>query len=115
MIKIGLLGQEREIQKPKKFEIDYQEISRTDRTASGRRVKDIIALKKVFTLTFDGMLPENMKYLRDLYEAGSAVNFIYEDADGIQSAYVDIVSIPRELFTYKMKYSQNITITLEEV
>lgn len=114
-MKIGVLGKEKEIRRPKEFKVEPVKLSVSDRTASGRKVTDIIAIKNIFTLTYNGLFPKDMKIFTDIYKKGEAVNFIYEDENGTQNAMVDITSLPRELYTPRMELSKNITITLEEV
>lgn len=114
-MKIGLLGQEKAIPRPKELKITYQEISKSDRTASGRRVTDVVARKKIFNITYNGLLPEDMKFLTELYTKNEDVNFIYEDENGTQKVLVDITALPRDIYTPKPQYSKNINITLEEI
>ena len=114
-MKIGPLGKEKEIRQPKGFKIEPMELSVSDRTASGRKVKDIIAVKDIFTLTYNGLFPDDMKTFTDIYKKGEAVSFIYKNENGIQNTMVHITSLPRELYTPRMELSKNITITLEEV
>ena len=51
----------------RKFSEENQEISRTGRTASGRLVKDIIAVKKVFKLTYDMIDNEDILTFETIY------------------------------------------------
>jgi len=114
-MKIGYTGQEQDIPRPVSFKIDYDEISKTERAASGKLLKEIIAIKKKFTLTYDSLDKDTINMLENLFLAGDAVNFIYDDAGATKSATVYIDPIPREVFLYKTEYSRNITITFKEM
>lgn len=94
--------------------IESIQISRTERTISGRMVKDIIANKKVFTLTYQGLTPEQALIFINAYESGRPVQFDYVDVHGPQRKIVYITSLPREIYTPRPQYTQNVTITLEE-
>ena len=114
-MRLGLIGSEVEIQKPDGFSIDPFEIASEARTASGLLVKDIIAIKNRYTLSYDGFTPEDTNHIKDLLISGQKMSFIYDDAGVEEQAYVYIKSFPRELFVHDYDYSKNITITLEEI
>lgn len=114
-MKIGYTGYEQDILDPDGFVITPFEIAKYERTASGRLVKDVIAVKNKFTLQYDAFSAADADLFLEYYIAGKAVNFIYSDAGREKSATVYITDIPRELYIYDWQYSQNITITLEEV
>jgi hypothetical protein len=113
-MKIGYIGQEVEIPDPEGFAITPIEISKSERTASGRMVKDIIAVKRKFSLRYDALDPADVNIFVSFYEIGRTVNFIYEDSGRTVSAIVYITDLPRELFVHDFRYSENINITLEE-
>lgn len=94
--------------------IEYIEISRTERTVTGRMVKDIIAVKRRFTLTYQGLTSEQALIFLNIYRSGRPVTFEYIDIQGLQTARVYIMSLPREIFTPRPHYTQNVTITMEE-
>ena len=96
-------------------EIDPIEIARKDRMASGRKVKDIVVTKDVFTLNYDGLLPDDAMTFINAYRTNEPVTFEYEDVEGVQSKEVYINPLPRSIYNPKPQYSKNITITLEEV
>lgn len=100
---------------PSSVRISTTQIGKTDRTASGRKVKDIVAVKRTFELTYKGLKPSTMQFFLNAYLEGETGIFEYTDANGTNTVEVDIVDIPRELFKQKPNYSQNVTITLEEV
>ena len=95
--------------------IDYIEISKKERTITGRLVKDIVAIKRIFSITYQGLTPEQALIFIDAYRSGMAVSFEFEDIRGPETTTVYIQSLPREIYSHKPRYSQNVTITLEEV
>jgi len=96
-------------------QIDEIEISRAERTVSGRLVKDIIAIKKTFTLSYAGLLPADALTFINAYRTGDPVTFEYEDVTGTHSVEVYIQSLPRSIYNPKPEYTKDITITLVEV
>lgn len=97
------------------IQIEEIEISRAERTASGRLVKDIIAVKKTYTLQYAGLLPSHALTFINAYRIGEPVTFEYEDVTGTHSVEVYIQSLPRSIYNPKPEYTKNIIITLEEV
>lgn len=56
------------------------ELSRGERTASGRLVKDVIATKKKFKLVYDAIDGDELENIIDLYEANDVMNLLlYND------------------------------------
>lgn len=96
-------------------QIDEIEISRTERTASGRLVKDIIAIKNTYTLAYAGLLLDDALTFINAFRAGEPVTFEYEDVEGIQSKQVYVQSLPRKIYNPKPEYTKDVTIVLEEV
>lgn len=94
--------------------IEYIEISRSERTVSGLMVKDIIAIKKQYTLSYTGLKPEEAQIFIDAYISGGPVEFEYVDVQGEQSVTVYVMSLPREIYSYRPNYTANITVALEE-
>jgi hypothetical protein len=94
--------------------IEYIEISRSERTVTGRLVKEKITTKKRFSIPYHGLKPEQALIFINVFEAGKPVLFEYEDIRGAQTATVYVMSLPREIYSYKPNYTANITITLEE-
>ena len=94
--------------------VEYTEISRSERTVTGRLVKEKIGIKKRFTLTYHGLTPDQALIFINAYEAGKPIPFEYEDTRGTQKATVYVTSIPREIYSYKPRYTANVSITLEE-
>lgn len=95
--------------------IDYIEISKSERTASGRLVKDIVAIKKQFSIPYIGLKPSDAQIFINVYESGEPVEFEYQDLGQTKTAMVYVVGLPREIYSPKPDYTANITITLEEV
>lgn len=104
-----------EIPHPKKMNINPVKLSVVSRTASGRRVEDLIATKRNFTLNYLGLKPLTLLLFKNIYFADKEVGFEYEDAQGIQTATVKMTTFPQELLKENLQYSQNVTIALEEV
>jgi hypothetical protein len=94
--------------------VEYAEISRSERTVTGRLVKEKISIKKRFTLTYQGLTPDQALIFINAFEAGKPVLFEYEDVRGAQTATVYITGVPREIYSPKPNYTANVTITLEE-
>jgi hypothetical protein len=94
--------------------INYIEIARSERTVTATMVKDIIAHKRQFSIPYSGLKPTEAQIFIGAYEAGEPVLFEYEDVQGAQTAIVYVMGLPREIYSYKPNYTQNITITLEE-
>ena len=57
--------------------IEYIEISRTERTITGRMTKDIIAIKRRFTLPYQGLTSEQALIFLNAYRSGRPVTFEY--------------------------------------
>lgn len=106
-----------EVQAPiiQNFKIDAVEISISARTASARLVKDIIAIKNKFSLTYNGLRYADYKTFLDTYKVGSPVPFTYLDSDIEQTATVMITSMPRGIYQEKSTISHSVTIVMEEV
>lgn len=96
------------------MQIDPLEIVREDRTASGRKVKDIITEKDIFTLQYAGLLPLHAKIFIDARKISGPVEFEYEDVEGEHTKQVYVASLPRSVYLPKPQYTKDITITLEE-
>lgn len=97
------------------FKIDPVEMCKTARTASGRLVKDIIAVKNKFSLTYRGLRYNDYKVFYDAFVLGNSVEFSYEDNGVEKTATVFIISMPRGIYQDVSTVSHNITITMEEV
>jgi hypothetical protein len=94
--------------------IEYNEISQSKRAVSGKMVKDIIAVKRVFGLKYNGLKPVEALIFINAYKAGNAVEFEFDDISGTETAKVFITTLPREIYIHEPYYTKDITITLEE-
>lgn len=105
-----------EIPTPKeRIKVEPVELGKSDRTASGRRVKDIKGIKNNYILSYQGLKASSMKIFKDVYLSGEAVPFEYENFEGNQSVVININSLPYSISKQNSALSQSITITLEEV
>lgn len=114
-MKIGPYDLEQEIPTPASMAVQPVEIARQDRTASGRKVKDIIAIKNNYQLTYKGLSAVTMKIFADIYERGEAASFIYSDSESEKQVMVYVTSLSRDIYKKRTDLSQNVSITLEEV
>jgi hypothetical protein len=97
------------------FKINPVEQCKTARTASGRLVKDVIAVKDNFSLTYKGLKFSDYKTFYDAFIVGNPVAFNYEDNGAEKSSTVFIISMPRGIYQDVSTISHSITITMEEV
>ncbi|WP_089610092.1 hypothetical protein [Dehalobacterium formicoaceticum] len=103
-----------DIPAPITMSIDPFEIAKVNRTASGKYVKDVIAIKNKYSLSYKGLKPESMAVFRSAYEAGEAVDFIYNDDKGEHIVSVYITALTKDIPKYHSDLAQNVNITLEE-
>jgi len=111
--KIGTPGNERDIPAPDDFDIDILEIAREDRTASGRKVKDIVAKKRIFGLAYKGLPTSDITILREEYDKEMPLSFLYEDEGQTKNAVVWFSRFKRKRLKTKDEYWQ-VDIELEE-
>lgn len=104
-----------EVPKPKIFDVDYQKISITGRTASGRFVEDIIAIKRHFRLGYKGIRYSDLAIFKSIYNSGLPAIFSYIDGEEEKTAYISIRSMPGGIYTEMPTISRDVVITLEEV
>ena len=97
------------------LKITPMRIERAERTASGKKVKDIIAEKRTFTLDYAGLSAASFKIFADVYNAGLPVTFEYTDYQGVKTVTVDLLTLPAELYKRNSSLSQNVSIVLEEI
>lgn len=112
--KLGLTGSETSIPAPSGFKIDDQPISREGRTASGKLVKDIIAVKKKFTLDYAALTYSEVQLLLAEYQRCTFLSFIYPDCGSDKQCTVWFTSFPREKLLLATEYWGNFSITLDE-
>ncbi|HGU6173210.1 TPA: hypothetical protein ACNABL_004783 [Escherichia coli] len=111
--KLGTPGFERDIPKPDEFDIDHFEIASEDRTASGRKVKEITAKKKIFKLAYKGLPASDITVLREEYDKDTPLSFFYEDEGQTKNAIVWFSRFSRKRLETKNEYWQ-VEIELEE-
>ncbi|MBN1604626.1 MAG: hypothetical protein JW915_23660 [Chitinispirillaceae bacterium] len=92
------------------------EISRTDRTASGRKVSDIITTKKKFTIQYSLIDGQNLQLLQDIYNLHSELIIEIENL-GTSTEYTVLMSPfdQTRVLSVGAGLWQNVTIELEEV
>jgi hypothetical protein len=103
----------------RRFAIEDFEISKEQRTASGRLVKEVIAVKKQFTLEYGFVTNAILKQLKELYQSGlrNNLNLKIEQEDGTIEEY-EVVFRPFSRSRYLIGdkwYWEGIRIELEEV
>lgn len=104
-----------EVLDPEEMKVNPVEYGVSARTASGRYVKDIIAIKNSYTLTYKGLKSTTASVFKNVYLSGNSVPFEYKDSDGIKTVQVSITSLPYSILKHNTTLNQNVTITLEEV
>ena len=117
---LGTLGNEQLLSTMgRRFAIEDFEISKERRTASGRLVKEVIAVKKRFTLGYSFVTNAILKQLKELYQSGihNQLNLKIEQEDGSIEEY-EVVFRPFSRSRYLIGdkwYWEGISIELEEV
>ena len=127
-IYIGPLGTETLITPfGRKLRIADTENSRSERTASGRLVKDIISVKKKITLTFSEIDADDLTTLIDLYDLHEELSILIYHTDvptttSDESNYYDSYTVMMEpldrerlLLGVTDGIWSNITVELNEV
>lgn len=90
-------------------------IERSERTASGKLVTDIIADKYEYVLSYRGLSVASMLIFKTIFTAGASVIFTYSDSAGAQSKTVYMPSLPWSIHKLNPLLSQGVTIKLEEI
>jgi len=93
------------------------EITREDRTASGRLVIDVIAVKKTFTVQYAIVTEEILSVINEVYKLGNPLNFVVERKSGELDEYtVRLHPYSRDrLILGDDWFWEGITLELEEV
>lgn len=99
--------------KPDEFNIDPVVIAREDRTASGKLVKDIIAKKKAFTLSYNGLSAVDVRNIAVIYNINRPITFEYEDEGEIKTATAWFNVFSKTRLHSREEYYQ-VNIVLEE-
>lgn len=100
---------------PEVFDLIPREICRMERTASGRMVKDIVAIKREIKLKYDALTKEDFLALRAIYERGTSAEVAYREASTTSKATMYITSLPRRIVTYDTDFVRDVDVTFEEV
>ena len=103
----------------RRFAVEDFEISKERRAASGRLTKEVIDVKKLFTLEYSFVTNAILKQLKELYQAGIRNNLSLkiEQEDGSIEEY-EVVFRPFSRSRYLIGdkwYWEGIRIELEEV
>ena len=92
-------------------------VTREDRTASGRLVRDIRATKRKFTITYDLIHNDDLEAIATLYDLDDELSLIVTRHDSSQDTYTVLLK-PFDKTRAKsvaMDYWTGVTIELEEV
>lgn len=100
---------------PKTMTVDPIKLSVKVQMASGRKVEEVIAIKRKITLNYLGLSPQTTAIFKDVYYSSAEVPYEYEDAQGPQTAIVTIETFPMNLLRENPRLAQNVSIVLEEV
>ncbi len=97
--------------------IEDIEISREDRTASGRLVSDVIAVKKKFTINYSFITNEILEQLSNLYNAsGTKILKIEQENGSTQEYRVRFRPFSRSRYLIGKKWFwEGISLELEEI
>lgn len=103
----------------RKLSVEDFEIKNEQRTASGRLIRDVIAVKKRFKLDYSFATNAILKQLKQIYQAGINGNLVLkiEQEDGSIEQY-EVVSRPFSRSRYLVGdkwFWEGISIELEEV
>ena len=117
-LKLGVAGSEALLSIfARTFSEGYLERAREERTASGRLVKDIIAIKTTWSIKYDYIADADLAVIRVLYNLCAELSFLVTRP----SAAVDSYTVILKPFTwdrapgYGMKYWEGVSIDMEEV
>lgn len=101
----------------RKFSEGDFEITREGRTASGKLVVDVIAVKKKFTINYSTVTNSALETLNSLYYLGGILNLKIEQKDGLVKEYsVKFRPFSRSRMLLASEWLwDDITVELEEV
>lgn len=102
----------------RKFTEGYLEIAREARTASGRAVKDITAIKKQFTIAYDLIEHTNLEQLATLYEAETELILDVKRPDASTDSYTVLLKPFNHQRAFNVPgttYWSGVTLEMEEV
>lgn len=103
---------------PDDFEIKETEISKDKRMASGKMLKEVIAIKKTFIIEYDSIKPVDLEKLKTLRAVGDFMEFRYFDNEVEKTATVWFNPFDKKMkltdSEFQGKYWGDIKLELEE-
>ena len=99
---------------PNEFYIMTFNIERSDRTASGRLVKDIVTVKRQFTLRYRNLSGSEMALFSSLKAKNEFLVLKWYENDEQKSAVVWLNELPGSMVTIVPEEWEDVTIELEE-
>lgn len=103
---------------PEDFDISKKEISKSKRLASGKLVKEIISVKRSYSLSYKAITPAALVNLVALEDLHDFMDFKYTDVGGVKTVRVWLNQIDRSMLItdeeYNGQFWGNITVKLEE-
>lgn len=119
MIWLGVLGNETNIYN-KSTEINETKlpIERADRTASGRKVKDVIATKNLVNITYGLMNNDELNTLESIYNLDDTLSLLIEREDASIDSYLVEMKPVSKTNTSRINgkwYWEGIALILEEI
>lgn len=83
---------------PHQFVISNSPIEKITRLASGKLVKDVVAIKKTFSLSYNDITGTDLNTILGIIGTGDFVTLEYPTETGTGTATVTAGEIPRELW-----------------
>jgi len=117
-IKLGVSGSEALLSAfGRKFSESMEEISREDRTSSGKLVRDIITTKKMFSLKYDMIHDDDLSDFADLYGLQSELSVKITRPDTTEDTYTVLLRPfdKERVVSLGCKYWGGVNIKLAEV
>lgn len=102
------------IPSPNSFSVRTYNIEHSERTASGRLVKDIIAVKRTFVLKYMGLNATEKAIFNTLKEKRDFLVLKYLEGGEVRRAIVWMNELPAEMVSMNPEEWEDITIELEE-
>ena len=102
------------IKAPSTFSVEHKRIMKETRLASGKMVADVVAVKRVFTLVYPVLYPNEVSSFVDLYHKNEFVEFTFYLDGKWLSATVWVRTLPLAMLRRSPELWDKSTITLEE-
>ena len=102
------------IKSPSTFSLDHKRIKKETRLTSGKMVVDVVAIKRVFTVMYPVLYPEEVAFFTSLYEENDFVDFTFFADGDWHTATVWFRSFPLAMLRRSPELWDKVTITLEE-